>query len=154
LVRRFVGSEQAGADRAKRPLREGACPANGLCASYAPDGAFDFELGPRGCFACVATRELPDKTRLGVFDTEDEAQRVLAAPIAELETGRIKPRNVKSFATAGSKWLDERELLGARDVDNDRSRWDQYVVKTPFYDLALKRSGKPVVAPSEVDEGA
>lgn len=86
---------------------------------------------------------MPDKTRLGVFDTEEEAERVLAAAIAELESGRVKPKNVKSFATAGSKWLDERELSGARDIATDRSRWDQYVTKAPFYDLALKR-----IAPS------
>ncbi len=83
---------------------------------------------------------MSDRTRLGTYDTEAEARSMLDAAIAELVSGRVLPKSsVKSFATTGGKWLDERELADSRDIATDRSRWGQYVVKAPFYEWPLKR---------------
>jgi integrase len=76
---------------------------------------------------------------VGGYDNEAEARECLDAALAELTSGWVLPKHVKSFATAGPKWLDERELAGSRDTATDRSRWDQYVAKAPFYELPLRR---------------
>ncbi len=72
---------------------------------------------------------MSDRTRLGTYDTEAEARSMLDAAIAELESGPRPPqiRASRSFATTGTKWLDERELAGSRDIATDRSRWEQYI---------------------------
>jgi hypothetical protein len=82
---------------------------------------------------------MPDTTRLGTFDTREEASAVLDAAICELTSGRVEPKNVRSFKTAGPEWLDECELAGSRDMPTNRSRWTEYMPKAPFYELALKR---------------
>lgn len=87
---------------------------------------------------------MPDTTRLpGTYASEQEARAVLDAAIAALAAGMVapkpKPSSVRSFATCGEKWLDERELAGGRDVPNDRSRWNQHIVAAPYYALPLKR---------------
>ncbi len=101
----------------------------------AVSGRGSVERLPSGKFSA----RMPDTTRLGTYETESDAQAMLDAAIAELASGRVAPKNVKSFATAGAKWLDERELSGARDIATDRSRWEQYITKAPFYELPLKR---------------
>src|SRR5579883_2767365 len=82
---------------------------------------------------------MPDRTRLGTYDTEAEARAELDLAIAELANGHIAPKNVRSFRTAGPRWLDAREKDPAcRDVDNERRTW-KHIERAPFYDLPLRR---------------
>src|SRR5579859_7520448 len=97
-------------------------------------GLGSIEILPSG----RASARMPDRTRLGTFDSEQDARAMLDAAIAQLTSGHVAPKNVRSFRTAGPKWLDEREKSSEfRDVANDRRTW-KHIERAPFVDLPLR----------------
>jgi integrase len=70
---------------------------------------------------------------LGVYDTKEQADDVLAGALAEL--GTDPSTTLRGW---GRSWLDARERSGLRrDVDADRSRWRCYVETQPWIDEPL-----------------
>ena len=61
-----------------------------------------------------------------VFDTKDEAQRVLNAVRYVLweryQSAQSQPKEI-TLRTHGAAWLDRRELAGHRAIATDRSFW-------------------------------
>ena len=66
-----------------------------------------------------------DRRSVGVFDTVREAAQAIADELARLAA---LPRQDKSLAAVGERWLDAREASGHyRGVKAERSRWALYV---------------------------
>lgn len=75
------------------------------------------------------------RVSLGLCDTREEAEAVLAAALAYTGPGR---RKVTTLRTYGKGWLDRREKDGHhRHVHVDRSRWARHIETAPF-------AGKPI----------
>lgn len=68
---------------------------------------------------------------LGHFDTEREAEGVIAAFFEEVDRCAVTP-DVATLGTYGEGFLDRRELAGKRNIRNDRSRWERHVLAAPF----------------------
>jgi integrase len=73
----------------------------------------------------------------GSFATWEEADQVRRGAVAlrragELATGRTTLRSY------GERWLDRRELKGARDMKNPRNRWKNHVATAPFADWSIE----------------
>lgn len=78
---------------------------------------------------------LPDgkRTVLGVYDTPERAARILAAHMATATA----PAG-DTLETYGARWLDLRERMGVRGIDQERARWHAYVEPWECYRWPLR----------------
>ena len=78
-----------------------------------------------------------------IYETEEEARRMLAAHNAELASGGIVNAEVVSFADFGSEWLDGRALHGSpsrervKNIRTERSRWARHVLPSSLAQMAV-----------------
>ena len=79
-----------------------------------PDGRFRPRLPGRGA-------------RLDACATRDEAERLLAAALAELQSGAVLDPHATTLAAWGAEVLDRRERNGIRSIGTDRSRWRVHI---------------------------
>lgn len=76
-----------------------------------------------------------ERQSLGVWPTEEKAERVLAAAIAQNEE-RPAGQTLRMY---GERWLDERETDGVhRSARKDRSRWKARVESATFIDTPVR----------------
>lgn len=78
-----------------------------------------------------------DGPRLSPRTTYEEAEALLDAAIAELNSGGVVSPGGTSLRSFGITFLDDRELAGIADVGSDRSRWNQHVTDAYFIDWPL-----------------
>ncbi len=94
----------------------------------------------RGRFRARLART-PEGARptVGIYDTEEEAERMLdaVAVVAARENVPLASRNtVRGY---GERFLDRRERRGIRDVRSDRSRWKTHIATADFIDWPLEK---------------
>ena len=83
-----------------------------------PDGRFRPRLPGRGA-------------RLDPCATRDEAERLLAAALAEIQAGAAVDPHAMTLRAWGATVLDQRERNGIRSVATDRSRWRTHIDPWP-----------------------
>ena len=83
-----------------------------------PDGRFRPRLPGRGA-------------RLDPCATRDEAERLLAAALAEIQAGAAVDPHAMTLRAWGAAVLDQRERNGIRSVATDRSRWRTHIDPWP-----------------------
>lgn len=79
-----------------------------------PDGRYRPRLPGRGA-------------RLDPCATREDAERLLAAALAEIASGAALDPHATTLAAWGATVLDQRELTGIRSVRTDRSRWRVHI---------------------------
>lgn len=81
------------------------------------------------------------RVTLGTFATHEEAELVLEARKALHAAGRVETGGTL-LRDYGERWLDRRELDGARDIRNDRSRWRTHVLTSSLAGMPLESIGR------------
>jgi integrase len=95
------------------------------------------------------------RVSLGSYDTRADAERMLAAYLAEVTEGAIVAPGSVTLRAWGREWLDRRELHGSRlravvrSVADERSRWTRHVEASELADLPLES-----ITPPDVDDFA
>jgi len=74
----------------------------------------------------------------GVYDTEEEANRMLDALLVVAEREHVLLSTPETVRTFGERFLDRRENQGLRNVKTDRSRWKHHIETAPFIDSPLQ----------------
>lgn len=86
----------------------------------------------------------PARTSLGVYATEEEAEDVRRAAVAELaRADRTRAPGV-SLRAFGARYLDEREREAPRSIKAERSRW-KHVLLAPWADDPIDMLTTPAV---------
>src|SRR5436190_14270210 len=80
-----------------------------------------------------------DRPTVGIYDTEEEAQRMLDAVAAVAARQDIPLTSLSTVRTYGERFLDRRERRGIRDVRSDRSRWKTHIATASFIDWPLDK---------------
>ena len=81
---------------------------------------------------------------LGTYDGRDEAERILAAFLADVETGAVLLPATTTVATWVSEWMDRRELSGRiRGIDEERAVVRARILTAPFADWSVE-SVRPI----------
>ena len=78
-----------------------------------------------------------ERTPIGVFGTEEQANRELDAVLFVAAQEGVRADGVETVRKYGGKFLDQREALGLRNVDTDRSRWKHHIETAPFIDWPI-----------------
>jgi integrase len=87
-----------------------------------------------------------ERESLGTYATQEDAERVLAAALAELVEGNVAPVGGMTLRALGAGFFRDRELGGdIRDVDNEKRRWRSHVEPAPFIDLPVSTLTAPMV---------
>jgi integrase len=84
----------------------------------------------------------PDKGKrrsLGIYPTEDEAERVLNAALADIDAGLVAAQDGKTLRSFAPTAFDVMEKRGMKTVDDDRYRFDKHLVKAKFIDWPLPK---------------
>lgn len=78
---------------------------------------------------------------LGTYATIEEAESTLAGWVQLQATGEVEAGGTL-LRDYGERWLDRRELDGARDIRNDRSRWRTHVLTSSLAGMPLESIGR------------
>jgi len=110
-------------------------------------GSGNVETLPSGRFR--ARVRVPGRPRYysRPFETREEAERHLAAVLAELAAANLAPTGSVTLRAYGGPWLDAREVSGEhRAIKTERSLWLTHVCAAEFIDWPLadvdRRAGK------------
>jgi integrase len=92
---------------------------------------------PSGRWRVRLTLANQKRVTVGVYNQKEEAESVCRGAIAELAEGHLAPVGGYTLRAWGMKWLDRRELSGARNMRTDRQRWASHIETAEFVDWPM-----------------
>jgi integrase len=81
--------------------------------------------------------ESGERKPVGVYDTEEEAKRVLAAVLDETVDAKMAKLTGITVRAFGPGFLDKRETDGVRGITTERNRWKLLVDGSPQSDIPM-----------------
>jgi len=78
---------------------------------------------------------------LDTVDTREEGESLLRGFSALAAAGEVATTG-ETLREYGSKWLDQREIAGSKNIKTDRSRWKLHLSSAPFIDDPIRNVGR------------
>lgn len=101
-------------------------------------GHGSIERLPSGRFRARVILLDGERHPLGVYDTEEEADAMIAAALEEARAAGVEPRGGVTLRGIGPRFLDALELSGYVAAKNARSIWRTHIEGAPFSDWPLR----------------